>query len=97
MLCISSSRWPLVVSSGPHGALPGPLWLWLSSGAAFMVLVWDFVIVVSVVRGENADGVGIVPGYREHLRRHARPCAGHPRLRGASVEKDVDGRDEARP
>ena len=29
---LSSSRWPLVVSSGTSGALPGPLWLWLSSG-----------------------------------------------------------------
>src|SRR6476659_9721351 len=32
MLFFSSSRWPLVVSSGTSGALPGPLWLWLSSG-----------------------------------------------------------------
>src|SRR5258705_1815824 len=27
-----SSRWPLVVSTGTSGVLPGPLWLLLSSG-----------------------------------------------------------------
>jgi hypothetical protein len=28
------------------------------------------------------------------LLRHARPCAGHPRLRSVSAPKGVDGRDE---
>jgi hypothetical protein len=26
--------------------------------------------------------------------RHARPCAGHPRLERRMLEEDVDGRDE---
>src|ERR1700749_4369099 len=45
MLCFSSSRWPLVVSSGTVGVLPGPLWLCSSSGTGWMVLVNGFVIV----------------------------------------------------
>jgi hypothetical protein len=32
-----------------------------------------------------------------HLVRHARPWAGHPRLKTRRRKKDVDGRDEARP
>src|SRR5207237_10413203 len=36
MLCFSSSRWPLVVSTGTLGSLPGPLWLLLSSGTGVM-------------------------------------------------------------
>jgi hypothetical protein len=28
------------------------------------------------------------------LIRHARPCAGHPRLHGLSAKQDVDGRDK---
>src|SRR6185436_13570113 len=47
MLFFSSSRWPLVVSRGTPGALPGPLWLWLSSGMGGAV----FVIMVSVING----------------------------------------------
>ena len=43
MLFFSSSRWPLVVSRGTLGALPGPLWLWLSCGMGGAV----FVITVS--------------------------------------------------
>src|SRR6201747_2665006 len=39
MLCFSSSRWPLVVSSAILGSLPGPLWDLLSSGTGWMVLV----------------------------------------------------------
>ncbi|MBI5131069.1 MAG: hypothetical protein HZA66_16640 [Rhodopseudomonas palustris] len=26
--------------------------------------------------------------------RHARPCAGHPRLTASMISKDVDGRDK---
>src|SRR5260370_29981648 len=48
MFCFSSSRWPLVVSRGTAGALPGPLWLWLSSGTGWMVLVGGFVMDISV-------------------------------------------------
>src|SRR6478672_7192209 len=48
MLCFSSSRWPLVVSIGTFGALPGPLWLWLSSGTGVMVLLRDLVISFSM-------------------------------------------------
>src|ERR1700742_1142403 len=44
MLCFSSSRWPLVVSSGTDGVLPGPLWLRASSGTGVMVLLNGFVI-----------------------------------------------------
>src|SRR5258707_1069562 len=44
MLCFSSSRWPLVVSTGTLGALPGPLWLWLPSGTGVMGLAGGFVI-----------------------------------------------------
>src|ERR1700748_2950915 len=44
MLCFSSSRWPLVVSSGTDGVLPGPLWLCASSGTGWMVLFNGFVI-----------------------------------------------------
>jgi hypothetical protein len=41
-------------------------------------------------RMRNAEkGIG-----RFNETRHARPCAGHPRLRGASRKKDVDGRDK---
>src|SRR5438552_17195172 len=47
MLFFSSSRWPLVVSRGMLGALPGPLWLWLSGGIGGTV----FVIMVSVISG----------------------------------------------
>src|SRR5881409_1313751 len=49
MLFFSSSRWPLVVSRGTSGALPGPLWLWLSSGIGGTV----FVIRVSVTNGKS--------------------------------------------
>src|SRR6266850_5986718 len=49
MLFFSSSRWPLVVSRGTSGALPGPLWLWLSSGIGGTV----FVIMVSVINGKR--------------------------------------------
>ena len=41
--CFSSSRWPLVVSTGIRGVLPGPLWLQLSSGTGLMV--FGFVII----------------------------------------------------
>src|SRR3954462_9203431 len=44
MLCFSSSRWPFVVSTGTFGALPGPLWLWLSSGTGLMAFPSGFVI-----------------------------------------------------
>jgi hypothetical protein len=44
MLFFSSSRWPLVVSTGTLGALPGPLWLRLSSGMGGV----DFAIMISV-------------------------------------------------
>src|ERR1700744_6040945 len=44
MLCFSSSRWPLVVSSGTDGALPGPLWLCASEGTGCRVLFNGFVI-----------------------------------------------------
>jgi hypothetical protein len=30
----------------------------------------------------------------DHTLRHARPCAGHPRLDGISKIKGVDGRDK---
>jgi hypothetical protein len=33
-------------------------------------------------------------GHSRPLRRHARPCAGHPRLNGRAKFKDVDGRDK---
>src|SRR5262245_49114502 len=46
MLFFSSSRWPLVVSRGTPGLLPGPLWLWLSSGMGGVVLV----MMVSVMK-----------------------------------------------
>src|SRR5262245_66478098 len=36
MLCFSSSRWPLVVSTGTGGSLPGPLGLLFSSGTGVM-------------------------------------------------------------
>src|SRR5258708_27940869 len=38
------------------------------------------------------SGIFDLPCYP--LKRHARPCAGHPRLRPACKIKDVDGRDE---
>src|SRR5262249_26691326 len=44
MLCFSSSRWPLVVSRGTAGALPGPLSLRAPAGTDLMVLVDGFVI-----------------------------------------------------
>ena len=47
ILFFSSSRWPLVVSRGTLGALPGPLWLWLSAGIGGTV----FVVMVSVING----------------------------------------------
>src|SRR5438094_7364323 len=49
MLFFSSSRWPLVVSRGMLGALPGPLWLRLSGGIGGTV----FVIMVSVINGRK--------------------------------------------
>src|SRR3954451_18533171 len=62
MLCFSSSRWPLVVSRGTAGALPGPLWLWLSSGTGVMVLLWGFVMRrLRTYRRENAERGGVVP------------------------------------
>jgi hypothetical protein len=48
ILCFSSSRWPRVVSSGTAGALPGPLWLWLSSGTGGMVLSSGLVMRTSL-------------------------------------------------
>src|SRR6266404_7955970 len=44
MFCFSSSRWPLVVSTGTWGVLPGPLWLLLSSGTGLMVF-FDLLII----------------------------------------------------
>src|SRR5579859_932139 len=48
MLCFSSSRWPLVVSRGTAGVLPGPLWLCSSAGTGLMALASGFVIGFSV-------------------------------------------------
>src|SRR6266849_6708611 len=45
MFCFSSSRWPLVVSTGTWGVLPGPLWLLLSSGTGLMVFFDGLVII----------------------------------------------------
>jgi hypothetical protein len=45
MLCFSSSRWPLVVSTGTSGVLPGPLWLLLSSGTGLMGFFCGLVII----------------------------------------------------
>src|ERR1700682_3243261 len=45
MFCFSSSRWPLVVSRGSSGVLPGPLWLLLSSGTGLMVFFGGLVII----------------------------------------------------
>ena len=53
MLCFSSSRWPLVVSIGTFGALPGPLWLWLSSGTGVMFFSSGFVIGFSIASREK--------------------------------------------
>src|SRR4029079_3988986 len=61
MLCFSSSRWPLVVSRGTLGALPGPLWLWLRAGTGVMVLVGGFVIDFSLRPGRNAGPAAPVP------------------------------------
>src|SRR5258705_2047078 len=67
MLFFSSSRWPLVVSRGTLGALPGPLWLWLSSGTGLMVFVRVFVMRgLRFLFGGNADGVDGVPGNSRH-------------------------------
>src|SRR5260221_9967647 len=60
ILCFSSSRWPLVVSIGTSGVLPGPLWLLLSSGTGVMVF---FSLVIISLRyrwrkdAAHADGV----------------------------------------
>src|SRR5713226_4899118 len=73
MLAFSSSRWPLVVSRGTPGALPGPLWLWLSSGTGVMVFVRGFVMRgLRCLCGENADGVEGVPR-NMHVFRDASP------------------------
>src|SRR3979411_2479046 len=62
MLAFSSSRCALVVSTGTSGALPGPLWLWLSSGTGLMVFVLGFVIHgLRSSFGENAGRVDSVP------------------------------------
>src|SRR5262245_44868919 len=73
MLFFSSSRWPLVVSRGTLGALPGPLWLWLSSGMGGMF----FVIMVSVVSGKRTTPRSAVSFRREQIgdRPHNRPRA----------------------
>src|SRR4051812_11669108 len=69
MLCFSSSRWPLVVSTGTSGALPGPLWLWLSSGTRLMVFGCRLVIVgLREVRRENDECTAIVPGNSGHAK-----------------------------
>jgi hypothetical protein len=36
----------------------------------------------------------ITAARERHFCRHARPCAGHPRLYGVAAKKDVDGRDK---
>jgi hypothetical protein len=38
---------------------------------------------------DDVEGVKVLQGFR-----HARPCAGHPRLTGIAAGKDVDGRDK---
>src|SRR5438132_4215370 len=69
MLCFSSSRWPLVVSSGTAGALPGPLWLWFSSGTGLMDLASGFVIMLlRFLSRENEERDGAVPTERSHGR-----------------------------
>ena len=56
MFCFSSSRWPLVVSSGIYGVLPGPLWLWFSAGTGLTVFVSGFVMGFdSVVASRDAN------------------------------------------
>ncbi|GCC48645.1 hypothetical protein chiPu_0032636 [Chiloscyllium punctatum] len=88
MLCFSSSRWPLVVSRGTLGALPGPLWLLLSSGTGWMVFVFGFVIIVSVTQRDNAAPAGGVPETRLHNRPGptASPAAkAEPAAAGADV------------
>ena len=47
-------------------------------------------------KGGGASGIRAFP-HAESMRRHARPCAGHPRLCSAFAAKDVDGRDPASP
>src|SRR5947209_589194 len=54
MLCFSSSRWLLVVSSGILGSLPGPLWLLLSSGTGGMVLVMRGLLWLADNAGRGA-------------------------------------------
>jgi hypothetical protein len=64
----------LVVSMGTPGALPGPLWLWLSSGTGLMVFITGFVIIpLRILRRENADNFGIVPGALHHFVSRVRP------------------------
>jgi hypothetical protein len=38
---------------GTLGALPGPLWLWFSSGTGLMVLLSGFVIRFSITSEET--------------------------------------------
>ena len=68
MLFFSSSRWPLVVSRGTLGALPGPLWLWLSwgMGGGF----WSSWSPLSTEQDNDRRG-GSFPGNDGMQRRHA--------------------------
>src|SRR5882724_11113058 len=88
MLCFSSSRWPLVVSRGTAGALPGPLWLWLSSGTGVMVLVVGFVMRAPLRCSRRRTTRGTGGWFRTSS------CPGLSRASTSLLHerKDVDGR-----
>src|ERR1700738_2590317 len=48
--------------------------------------------VTMATRPSNLIVMSVIPGCG--VLRHARPCAGHPRLFGCYIKQDVDGRDE---
>src|SRR6266702_5492623 len=76
MLCFSSSRWPLVVSRGTAGALPGPLWLWLSSGTGLIIVVSGFVMQVSIMHtGKTPVARASFPNLRGPALRFTPPAA----------------------
>ena len=71
MLFFSSSRWPLVVSTGTFGVLPGPLWLLVVLGNGRNGFFKRFGHqILHCIRRRNAGQAGLVPGVNA-----APPCA----------------------
>src|SRR6201747_983266 len=85
MLCFSSSRWPLVVSRAILGSLPGPLWLLLSSGTGWMVLVMRGLLLLGGITRAAARALRLARRRSSTLNF----CVPYPRLQNPAYPARV--------